>query len=94
MYQKLNQLELPSSPQLDIVGQNYVSPNNISDPLVLTEVERVAFSSDGMWLATFERRDDKVTTPEIRLKFWLYIQKSHRYKVLKLSSKLTLPNLN
>ena len=65
--------------QLDIVGQNYISPDDLSAPLIMTEVENVAFTSDGMWLATVERRDDKETTPELRLKFWLYTQKSHRY---------------
>ena len=67
-----------SSFQLDIVGQNYISPENLSNPPVLTEVEEIAFSDNGMWLATVERRDDKETTPEIRLKFWIYLQKSQR----------------
>ena len=37
--------------QLDVVGLNYVSrPWN--DPLVLTTIDHVAFSPDGLWLAT------------------------------------------
>ena len=58
--------------QLDIVHQNYISPENLKRPLVVTEVERAAFSTDGHWLATVERRDDGETSPEMRLKFWAY----------------------
>ena len=58
--------------QLDIVCQNYISPENLKRPLYNTEIENAAFSHDGLWLLTLERRDDHETTPEIRLKFWAF----------------------
>ena len=64
--------------QLDIVGENYISPENLDKPLVHTEVERVAFDSEGAWLATVERRDDKETAMEMRLKFWGFDEKKQR----------------
>ncbi|ELT98172.1 hypothetical protein CAPTEDRAFT_208278 [Capitella teleta] len=57
---------------LDIVCQNYISPENLRRPLIYTEVSRSAFSPDGEWLATVEERIDRKTTPEIRLKFWKF----------------------
>ena len=41
--------------------------------MVLTELENAALSHDGKWLATLERRDDKITSLEMRLKFWMYV---------------------
>lgn len=58
--------------QIDVVQQNYISPESLQRPLISTEVEAIALSSDGFWLATLQRRNDKVTTQDIRLKFWLY----------------------
>ena len=58
--------------QLDIVCQNYVSSQHVHTSLTLTEIEDAAFSPGGEWLATVERRDDGVTSPEMRLKFWRY----------------------
>ena len=58
--------------QLDIVGQNYISPENIDRPTVVTEITSVAFSHNGQWIATFEVWDDGVFSPEMRLKFWMY----------------------
>jgi len=57
---------------LNVVGHNYVSPENLNKPMIPTCVEKVAFDSTGNWMATFERRDDGVTAVEARLKFWNY----------------------
>ena len=57
---------------MDIVAQNYISPDNVKRPLAFTEVEKAAFNHNGDWLATVERRDDGETTPEMKLKFWMY----------------------
>lgn len=64
--------------QLDIVGQNYISPENLQRPLVYTEVENIAFDEYGNWLATVERRDDGKTAVEMKLKFWQYSTKNQR----------------
>lgn len=57
---------------MDIVGQNYISPENLEAPLIMTGIENVALSDCCDWLATIERRDDRVTAVEMRLKFWHY----------------------
>lgn len=62
--------------QLDIVCQNYISPENLERPTVVTEIERAAFDENGVWLATVEVWDDQDFTPEIRLKFWQFTDES------------------
>ncbi|KAJ8313937.1 hypothetical protein KUTeg_008498 [Tegillarca granosa] len=64
---------------LDIVQQNYISPNNLNCPPQITEVTNAAFDNRGEWLATFEHLDDEVMSPELRLKFWLFNDKSQAY---------------
>ncbi len=57
---------------LDIVDENYISPENLNRPNVHTQIECLAFNHDFHWMATVERRDDFSTTPETRLKFWRF----------------------
>jgi hypothetical protein len=78
--------------QLDVVGENYISPENVQRPLVYTEVERLAFSSTGDWMASVERRDDGDTAPESRLRLWAYDATSQRfvYSVVRYRSMLPL----
>ncbi|KAL3831907.1 hypothetical protein ACJMK2_023601 [Sinanodonta woodiana] len=64
---------------LDIVCQNYISPENIQKPTTVTEVVCADFDSSGCWLATVEYWDDGVMTPEIRLKFWEFSEQSQSY---------------
>jgi len=64
--------------QLNVVGHNYVSPENLDRPLIPTDVECAAFDDTGDWLATLERRDDGLTAVEARLKFWLYSKEKNR----------------
>ncbi|XP_072029311.1 WD repeat-containing protein 75-like [Amphiura filiformis] len=66
---------------LDIVGENYISPESLDKPLVNTEVELVAFDTEGAWLATIERRDDKETSMEMRLKFWGFDKEKQSFKL-------------
>ncbi len=62
------------------MNENFISPENLNRPNVHTEIERVALSSNRgsdsssklQWIATVERRDDGVTTAEVRLKFWCF----------------------
>jgi hypothetical protein len=65
--------------KLDIVDENYISPENLQRPRIHTDIEHLAFSSNGNWLATVERRDDKLTTPEIKLKFWSFNPITNKY---------------
>jgi hypothetical protein len=46
--------------QLDIVNQNYVSPENLDKQMAVTEIIAADFSSHGDWLSTVEMWDDKV----------------------------------
>ncbi|XP_062598774.1 WD repeat-containing protein 75-like [Saccostrea cucullata] len=64
---------------LDIVQENYTSPEDLSKPLYPTEVTNAAFSSHGEWLATVDMWDDGVMTPDIQLKFWMYQEESQEY---------------
>ena len=66
-------------PQLDVLGQNYISRTGKEKSMFYTQIEHVAFSDNGLWMATVERRDNKQTTPELRLKFWEYETTSQRY---------------
>lgn len=64
---------------LNVVGHNYVSPENLCNPLIPTDVECAAFDETGDWLATVERRDDGLTAVEARLKFWLYSKEKNSF---------------
>ncbi|XP_056006954.1 WD repeat-containing protein 75-like [Ostrea edulis] len=64
---------------LDIVQENYTSPEDLSKPLYPTEVTNAAFSSQGEWLATVDVWDDGVMSPDIQLKFWMYQEESQEY---------------
>jgi len=63
---------------MDVVSQNFPSPENLMHPHTITRIECVAFDSTGDWLATVERWDDGQMTPEIRLKFWIYIPEKQK----------------
>lgn len=67
-----------TSQQLDVTGENYISPSDLQQPLVHTEVEKVTFDIKGDWMATVERRDDQQTTSEMRLKFWQFDHQKQR----------------
>ncbi|CAF0710964.1 unnamed protein product [Brachionus calyciflorus] len=66
---------------LDIVNENYISPENLNKPNAHTEIECLAFNHDSTWLVTVERRNDSVTTPEIKLKFWCYDSTNNKFSL-------------
>lgn len=74
---------------LDIVGENYISPEDLKRPLFMTEVENMAFDSSGDWLATVERRDDGATAVMLHLKFWSYSKDS---QIFTLNTNVRLPH--
>lgn len=74
---------------LDIVGQNYISPENMAKPLTVTEVMAADFSCHGDWLATVELWDDHVMSPELRLKFWQFREETRKYT---LNTTVELPH--
>jgi len=63
---------------LDVVRQNFLSRTK-REQIVCTKIDHVAFSDDGGWLATVERRDDKKNALELRLKFWEYNKQDQCY---------------
>jgi hypothetical protein len=62
----------------NIVNQNYVSPENLDKQMAVTEIIAADFSSHGDWLSTVEIWDDKVMSPEMRLKFWKFKEETQR----------------
>ncbi|XP_064617903.1 WD repeat-containing protein 75-like [Liolophura sinensis] len=64
---------------LDIVCQNYISPENLKKPTVITDVRQASFDDKGEWLVSLEMWDDGVMTPEIRLKFWHFNESSQMF---------------
>jgi NET1-associated nuclear protein 1 (U3 small nucleolar RNA-associated protein 17) len=40
--------------------------------IVNTEVTKIALNHNGIWMATVEERNDKISSIEVRLKFWTY----------------------
>ncbi|CAC5376728.1 NAN1 [Mytilus coruscus] len=78
-----------SHSKLDIVGQNYISPENMEKPLTVTEVMAADFSCQGDWLATVELWDDHIMSPELRLKFWQFREETQKYT---LNTTVELPH--
>ncbi|KAK3085404.1 hypothetical protein FSP39_002835 [Pinctada imbricata] len=64
---------------LDIVCENYISPENLKRPTVVTEVTNAAFSSNGHWLVTLQLWDNGVMSPEMILKFWFYNEETQSF---------------
>lgn len=49
--------------------------------IIHAHVAHVAFLKSGEWMATVDMRDDKVTTPELFLKFWRWDPDTQAYKL-------------
>ncbi|KAI9475978.1 MAG: WD40-repeat-containing domain protein [Benjaminiella poitrasii] len=49
--------------------------------VIHAHVAHVAFLRSGEWMATVDMRDDKVTTPELFLKFWRWDPDTQAYKL-------------
>ncbi|XP_032239780.2 WD repeat-containing protein 75 isoform X2 [Nematostella vectensis] len=65
---------------VDVVKQNFVSQTD-DEKLYFTQVQHVAFSKTGDWMATVEHRNDHCTTEETRLKFWIFDTCTQSYSV-------------
>ncbi|KAG5319933.1 WDR75 protein, partial [Pseudoatta argentina] len=56
---------------INITAQNFLTQER--DVIIVnTEVTKIALNHDGTWMATVEERNDKVSSIEVRLKFWFY----------------------
>lgn len=65
---------------IDITTQNLLTQGR-NMIIVNTEVTKIALSCDGTWMATVEERNDGVSNPEVRLKFWKYISENQTYSL-------------
>ncbi|XP_045602945.1 WD repeat-containing protein 75 [Procambarus clarkii] len=63
---------------LDITLINYYTQERYQK-IHNTDVEHLAVSPDGHWLATIEYRDDHQTSLELRLKFWNFKKKDQNW---------------
>lgn len=57
--------------QINITAQNFLTQER-NVLIINTEVTKIAINHDGMWMATVEERNDKMSCIEVRLKFWMY----------------------
>ncbi|XP_034952494.1 WD repeat-containing protein 75 [Chelonus insularis] len=73
---------------IHITAQNLLTqvPNAV---IVNTEVTKIALNNDGSWMATVEERDDKISSPEIRLKYWKFDAKNQKFT---LNTAIELPH--
>ncbi|XP_012060006.1 PREDICTED: WD repeat-containing protein 75 [Atta cephalotes] len=75
---------------INITAQNFLTQER--DVIIVnTEVTKIALNHDGTWMATVEERNDKVSSIEVRLKFWLYDLKK---QIFILNTSIELPHEN
>lgn len=65
---------------LEVVPMNRVVRAGEKE-IIHAHVAHVAFLKSGEWMATVDMRDDKVTTPELFLKFWRWDPDTQAYKL-------------
>jgi NET1-associated nuclear protein 1 (U3 small nucleolar RNA-associated protein 17) len=65
---------------LEVVPMNRISRAGEKE-MVEPHVDHVAFLRTGEWMATVDKRDDQVTTPELFLKFWRWDPDAQAYKL-------------
>ncbi|XP_011870474.1 PREDICTED: WD repeat-containing protein 75 [Vollenhovia emeryi] len=75
---------------INITAQNFLTQER-NAIIVNTEVTKVAVNHNGTWMATVEERNDKVSSIEVRLKFWLYDLKK---QIFVLNTSIELPHEN
>ncbi|KAI7871378.1 WD40-repeat-containing domain protein [Mucor mucedo] len=64
---------------LEVVPMNRISRTSTEKEIIHAHVAHVAFLKTGEWMATVDMRDDKVTTPELFLKFWRWNPDTQAY---------------
>ncbi|KAL6434766.1 hypothetical protein ACFW04_005163 [Cataglyphis niger] len=75
---------------INITAQNFLTQER--DVIIVnTEVTKIALNHDGMWMATVEERNDKVSSIEVRLKFWIY---DVNEQIFILNTSIELPHEN
>ncbi|KAI9013838.1 quinon protein alcohol dehydrogenase-like superfamily [Phycomyces nitens] len=64
---------------LEVAPTNHTARKEITDKIVTSNVEHVAFLPRGEWMATVDMRDDGETSVELYLKFWQWNPNSQSY---------------
>ncbi|ORY00710.1 WD40 repeat-like protein [Basidiobolus meristosporus CBS 931.73] len=64
--------------ELEVSPRNRVSRTDEKE-IIEPQVEHVAFSKNGDWMATVDSRDDGENTPELYLKFWKFDPNTQSY---------------
>ncbi|EZA57753.1 WD repeat-containing protein [Ooceraea biroi] len=73
---------------INITAQNFLTQER--DVIIVnTEVTKLALNHDGTWMATVEERHDKVSSIEVRLKFWIFDLKQ---QIFVLNTSIELPH--
>ncbi|KAI8074211.1 uncharacterized protein B0P05DRAFT_473135 [Gilbertella persicaria] len=65
---------------LEVVPMNRIVRSGEKE-IIHAHVAHVAFLRTGEWMATVDMRDDKITTPELFLKFWRWDPDTQAYKL-------------
>ncbi|KAI8982312.1 hypothetical protein BDF20DRAFT_912490 [Mycotypha africana] len=65
---------------LEVVPMNRIVRSGERE-IIHAHVAHVAFLRSGEWMATVDMRDDKITTPELFLKFWQWDPDTQSYKL-------------
>lgn len=65
---------------IDLVGENRIS-EVYKRYVYPTRVMKIAISTDGVWMATIEEREDKILPTERKLKFWKYSEEKKTYSL-------------
>ncbi|KAI4488078.1 hypothetical protein M0804_004926 [Polistes exclamans] len=73
---------------IHITAENFITRERSVNTLN-TEVTKVALNHDGTWMASVEERDDKVSAPEVRLKFWSF---DTNQQIFTLNTSVELPH--
>ncbi|XP_063972542.1 WD repeat-containing protein 75 [Diachasmimorpha longicaudata] len=73
---------------INITAQNFLTQERTA-LIINTEVTRIAINQDGSWMATVEERDDRVASPEVRLKFWKFNSEKQNFV---LNTSIELPH--
>ncbi|XP_071651739.1 WD repeat-containing protein 75 isoform X1 [Temnothorax longispinosus] len=75
---------------INITAQNFLTQER--DVIIVnTEVTKISLNHNGTWMATVEERNDKVSSIEVRLKFWVYDLKK---QIFVLNTSIELPHEN
>lgn len=75
---------------INITAQNFLTQER--DVIIVnTEVTKIALNHDGTWMATVEERNDKISSIEVRLKFWIY---DVNKQIFILNTSIELPHEN